>query len=509
MMNDNKKVILATAPVDLFEKWVAPPLGLAYIASCLEREGYNVEIVDCHLNYFSIKKSAEIISNKKADVVGFSAFTINRFNVIEIIRKIKKSNPNTLIITGGPHFSVTAEDTLRNVPEIDVVVIGEGETTTTELLNAYFSNKPLQDIKGICFRGEGNKIIITEFRPPIKDLDSLPMPAYHLLELKKYKAFTYYFTNLTKEEKKLPSAGVVSSRGCPNSCIFCANNTELLKTFFRKREPKKFVDEIQFLYKNYDFKIFNFWDDTFTLSKEYVLDICNEIIQRKLNIKWYVRARVNTVDGEMLEKMKEAGCIAVLYGVESGSDKILKVIKKNITTEQVKNIIMASVNMGLDVLTGFMISFPQETKDDVEKTMALVRELRSYSNKVYEIDLAPTVIYPGTIIEKIAMDEGRIFPKDFSWNKKFEFQKNKQLLVSPYIPIYTQNFTLEEIMAYRLRNKLQQQLRKSKIKLLNKAIGFIKGIRSFQDLKTLFLIYSSLKNNKNKQSTERKCHAAN
>jgi len=492
--NKNKKIVLATAPEEFIfmDIWYSPPLGLAYIASCLEKDGYDVEIVDSHLNKYNVDKAARVIVNKKPDAIGLTATTNNRFKAIELSKKIKELNPNIFIFAGGPHFSTTAEDAIYNISSIDVVVIGEGEYTCVELLNNYFSEKPLRDVRGIVFREsvDNNKIIKTEKRHIINDLDLLPIPSYHLLELKRYSPLPYYFTNLTEKEKRLPAAGIISSRGCPNSCVFCANNSEALKTSFRRRSPKRFVDEVQSIREKYNIVIFNFWDDTFTLSKQHVLDICNEIIQRNLKIKWFARARFNAVDREILLNMKNAGCIAIQYGAESGSEKILKIINKNITVGQIRRVVKDSVRLGIDSLVAFMVSFPGETRDDVEMTFDLIKELLSYSEKVFETDLSPTTIYPGTIIEKIALREGKVIPKDFSWNKKYEFKKNKQLLIVPTIPIYTQQFTLEEIMAFRLKNKFRQRLKQSNLKIFLKGIKFITSIRDFSDLKTLFLIIS-------------------
>lgn len=490
----NRKIVLATAPFDFIEAWYTPPLGLAYIASCLEKEGYSVEIIDSQLRKFNIEKAAKTIVRSNPDAVGLGAMTDNRFNAIELTKEIKRLKPDIFIFVGGPHFSTTAEDAIGNIPTIDAVVIGEGEYSSVELLNCYFSGGSLCHVKNICYKDKhaNKKIVKTEIQPVVENLDLLPMPAYHLLELNKYDSLGYYLTNLTRKEKRLPAASVISSRGCPNSCIFCANNSGDMKTKFRARNPQLFVDEIQYLYEKYDFRIFNFWDDTFTISKEFVLIVCEEIIKRGLRIKWFVRGRVNTASREILQCMKDAGCITILFGIESGSERILKTLKKNITLEQVKRSVKDAADVGIDVLPAFMISFPGETYEDIEKTLRLIKELRSYSNKISETDLSPTIIYPGTVIEKIALEEGRIFPKEFSWNKKIEFNRNKLLLINSFTPIYSQQFTLEEIMAFRLKNKFQQQLKQPKLKILSKVIRFILAIRSFKDIKSLFLIFQNL-----------------
>lgn len=486
-----KKIILATAPEYFMEVWYSAPLGLAYIASHLEKAGYDVEIVDSHLNRYSIRQAARAIVSKKPDAVGLTASSDNRFKAIELSREIRALDPDVFIFAGGPHFSATAEDAISNVPHIDAVVRGEGEFSAVELLDSHFSGKNLNDIMGICFR-ENGRAVSTARRPAIDDLDALEMPAYHLLELKKYNPLPSYFTNLTEEEKRLPAAGVVTSRGCPNSCIFCANNSENMKTVFRKRAPAKIVDEIDFLNKKYGVRVLNIWDDTFTISKKHVLDVCGEILSRGLCVKWYARARVDSVDKEMLVAMKKAGCIALLYGAESGSEKILKVINKNISVEMIRRAVRYAVEARIDIMVAFMISFPGEEKEDVLATLDLARELRSYGNNVYAIDLSPTVIYPGTIIEKIALDEGGIIPRGFSWNKRHEFRKNSQLLVVPSLPIYTQKFSLEEIMAFRLINKSRQNSDQPKVNLVQKAIRLARSIKGLRDIKMLVSIFNSL-----------------
>lgn len=195
---------------------------------------------------------------------------------------------------------------------------GEGEITVVELLDTHFNKGDLNKMLGIAYKRSG-EIINNPKRPLIENLDSIHMPAWHLFNLSKYKA-------VLEGEYKTRSIGVISSRGCPNQCSFYANAS--FWNTLRLHSPKNFVDGVEFLHKEYNYQSFDFWDDTITLVREHILDICQEIINRGLDIVWYARARVDTVDEEMLKTMKKAGCRIISFGVESGSKNILKNIKK-------------------------------------------------------------------------------------------------------------------------------------------------------------------------------------
>ncbi|MDP2946545.1 MAG: radical SAM protein, partial [Nanoarchaeota archaeon] len=185
---------------------------------------------------------------------------------------------------------------------------------------------------------------------------------------------------------------------------------------------KKFVDEVEFLQKEYGFRGFDFWDDTLTMVNEHAIAICEEIIRRKLDIVWYARARVNTVNKDLLELMRKAGCIRISYGVESGSPRILKVIRKNITIDQVKEAVKASSDVGMAVVENFMVNLPDETLDDLKQTIEVMKWLHQVKNSYPSYGF--TVVYPGTELELMAKERG-IMPKNFSWNSPYESPKYK------------------------------------------------------------------------------------
>ena len=466
----NKKIILLIPPQEKFSKDYIPSLGVGYVAANLEKNGYQVKIIDSHAERYDNSITIKRILEENPSAIGVTSITQNRFNAIEIIKELKKQQENLFIFVGGRHFHHTYKSTLRLIPEIDVIVKGEGEITAVELLNSYFNKKDFREVLGIAYHRNG-EIISTPERPLIKNLDELPIHAWHLFDLSKYHA------TLEGEYKTL-SIGVISSRGCPSQCTFCANAS--FWNTLRFRSPKNFIDEVEFLHKNHGYQSFDFWDDTITLSRIHIFGICQEIINRGLNIIWYARARVNTVDEEMLKIMKKAGCRIISFGVESGSETILRNIKKNITLEQVERAFELSAKLGFITKAFFMFSLPGEKLIDVEKTNKLIYKLLSYGRKhrtpVY-IGKAYTIIYPGTEIEKEAIKEGCL-NRNFDWNKKETIKRSIELGFDPYIPVYeNKELPIEKIKEFN--RKLDLKL----INIFRKIFYHLSQIKKLSDLK--------------------------
>jgi anaerobic magnesium-protoporphyrin IX monomethyl ester cyclase len=404
------KIILTTAPrsVGDIERGGLPFLSLGYLASSLLLDGHDVRIVDAHTMRINPEEAGNRTLQLDPEAVGIIANTHNRFPAIELVKFLKKKKPNLKIILGGPHFGVTALDAMKVIPEIDFIVKGEGELTTRELLKTNFEMTKLKDLPGLVYRDQNGLVIENIDRPFIKNLDDLPMPAWHLFDFSIYKT-----------KPLLPGGGKViglmSSRGCPSRCIFCAS-IALHKGMFRRHSPKKFVDEIENLYKNYGYRSFNFWDDTFTVLKSHTTEVCEEIIRRKLDISWYTPCRVNTPDAELFRLMKKAGCVRVNFGIEAGSPRILKIIKKGITMEQARSAIKAAVDVGLEVTCNFLVVHPYETWEDIKMTVDAMKEFKAIKNVIPSYSFIN--IYPGTELEEIAKKEG-LMPVDFSWNSPY------------------------------------------------------------------------------------------
>ncbi|PJE59907.1 MAG: hypothetical protein COU85_01175, partial [Candidatus Portnoybacteria bacterium CG10_big_fil_rev_8_21_14_0_10_44_7] len=346
------KIVLTTAPRaegDL-ERGGLPFLGIGYIAAYLEKFGHQVKITDPHNLLWNTEQAAREILAFAPEAVGVTATTNNRFKAIKLIRELKRQKPALFVFVGGPHFAMTAQNALSVVPEIDCVVKGEGETTTKELLANLTSQ---ESVAGLVFRNKEGKIKETPSRPFTLNINEFSRPAWHLYDLEKY--------HRRIDGTNIRAIGVISSRGCPNRCAFCVNAAFRGSTL-RLRDPQKFVDEVEFLQRQYGFTGFDFWDDTLTVSKDHVRAICQEINRRQLNIKWYARARANTVNQEILAIMARSGCIRISYGGESGSQRILNLIKKGITPQQVISACRWASQAGMAVMVNFMVNLPHETR---------------------------------------------------------------------------------------------------------------------------------------------------
>lgn len=473
MDNKEKHIIaLVIPPLEKIDKEYMPNIGIGYLAAALENSGYQVFIFDSFIEGYDEESVAEAAARSGAEAVGITTTTNNRFRAIKTIKLIKSKKPGIFVFVGGRHFHHTAESALKNVPEIDAVVRGEGELAIVEILNKYFASQSINNVKGLVYR-DGDKIITNPLQPLIKDLDSLPFPAWHLFKLEKYIA------SLSGEYNGLKSIGVISSRGCPNLCTFCANAS--FWNTLRLRSPKNFVDEVEMLNKKYGYKTFNFWDDTMTMVPSHILGICDEIIKRKLDIVWYARARVNTVNENMLKKMKEAGCTVISYGIESGSPRILKSIKKNITVEQVLKAYDLSLRLGFVTKAFLMESFPGETLDDLKQTYDLKMKLlmigAKYRKSVHTYSGNCTLIYPGTEIENIALREN-FLPTDFDWNKSCRLPLNEKFKAGHTVPLYeSPTLKLKEI------KKFDTNYNKKLGVLFKKFIYHISLIRNISDIK--------------------------
>lgn len=377
---------------------VQPPLGLAYIANFIKSHGHCVKIIDTSFckNVFSDIRTD--IAEFKPDFVGISATTPQIANALRIAEYIKKFAPSIKIILGGYHVSALPKESAAN-QYVDIVVYGEGEITMLEILEG----KDLDNISGICFR-QNEEIKINPPRPLIEDLDSLPFPLWEQLPVKEY----YYFPQ--------KAIGVISGRGCPCNCSFCASSV-INRRRYRLRSPANFVDEIEWLHKNYRIKNLFFLDETFTINLGRTEDICNLILERKIPIKWTCDTRVDHLTKPILRIMKSAGCQLVRFGVESADDKILKAIGKGITLEQVERVVSWSRELGINTAAYYQLGCPYETPDSLKKTLLFSKKLKTnLSHFSMHVPLPGTqtweIVKEGKILRCIAKDWGEYIRYD-------------------------------------------------------------------------------------------------
>ena len=371
------KIALVASPYPLTEA-PSPPLGITYVAATCLDAGADVAIFDYIVSQYTPKKLRHDIDSFNPDVLGTNSVTMNFLAAAAIIREAKQYKPSIITMMGGPHVSFDIEQTLEQYPEIDLIVVGEGEETLKEILPVINDKSHWHRIKGIAFR-DNDQIIVTPQRSLIEDVDSLPMPARHLLPMSRYQALGF-------------PVSIITSRGCPNRCIFCLGR-KMVGYKVRHRSPIKVADEIEHLL-TYGIDRINVADDTFTANKKLAKELCNEIIRRGLKVGWSAFSRVNTVDIEMLQLMREAGCDCISFGIESGNPEMLKRIRKGITLDQARTAIKYCKEAGIAPHASFIVGLPGENHQTLKDTEEFAESLEiDYGHHM----LAP---FPGTDVRE-------------------------------------------------------------------------------------------------------------
>ena len=402
--------ILLINPYYPISETPSPPLGLAYLAAALSEVGIEAKILDLVVFPYSRTLLQNMLEQYRPQMAGLTAVTMTFDNAMDVIRDIKRLNPDIVTVMGGPHVTFCARQTLRNHSELDIVVLGEGERTIVELSRAVDMGANWSSVNGIAYRS-GVEVCRTAQREPVTDLDDLPLPARHLLPLGRYRALG------------MP-VSLTTSRGCPFKCIFCVGR-KMVGSRIRYRSAKKIVDEMQYL-KTLQFHQINIADDLFTADKKHCLAVCDEIVKRRLNITWTSFARVDTVSEKILAAMKTAGCSAISFGIESGNPQILKTIKKGITREQVVKAVNMCRRTGIKPYASFILGLPGETSQTIRETMAFGEELKSHGLSYGFHLLAP---FPGTEIRENSDLYGiKILTDDWS-----EYHANRAIVETPAV----------------------------------------------------------------------------
>lgn len=376
------------------------PLGLAYIAAYLERKNYSVTILDTLALNWDKTKVESYLKENHFEIIGVQILTPMYIRAQEILKIIKRVSPESRIVCGGAHVTIMPESTMKENIEIDYGIIGDGEETMAEFVDAITNNKPLEHIKGIIYRASNGELKRTPARDFKDNLDEFPLPARHLLPMDKYKpSVTYY--------RRLPSYIMITSRGCPYQCSYCCR---IAGKKFRSHSLQRVFDEIDILINKYHAKEIIFRDDSFTLNNKFVVELCNEMIKNGYHkrIKWTCMTRVNLVTYDLLRLMKKAGCWSIHYGVESGNQRLLDIINKGITLEDSKNALNWTRKAGIETKAFFMLGLPTETKGESIKTINFAKEI--------DPDWAQFTIttpYPGTELYEMAKKKGYI--KSFKW----------------------------------------------------------------------------------------------
>lgn len=380
------KIGLVNPANELVEKQM--PLGLGYLASYILSKNNDV-IVQVLDTAIASKKEVAYFISERYDLVGVSVTSFTYRDALKLIKLFKENDPNVLIVLGGPHVSLMMEQVMQE-PLIDIAVYGEGEITFDEIIKSIkkdpnrLNTEHLQTIKGLIYRKNG-EIIVNPPRDLIKDLDTLPFPAFHLFPMKRYPG-------------KYP---LITSRGCPFSCVFCASS-KIWGRRWRARSPKNIIAEVKYIIKHFGVRPIDFHDDSFNINLDRVNALCDEFINNKIKIPWGVRGiRADKLNFDIAKKMRKAGCSHVAIGIESANPDMLKRMGKRETIEQIQHGIQTLQSAHIDVLGQFMIGNPGETLDTVKESIKFVKE-----NNI-EAEFGTIVPFPRTQLWDYVQKNGR------------------------------------------------------------------------------------------------------
>lgn len=389
------------------------PLGVGYLSSVLIHNGFSDTIL-LDGTFQSEYECLTTVRDKRPDVLGISVQTMYADRAFSFAKKVKGSCPNTMIVFGGPHATILPLETIRN-PFVDVVCVGEGEYTFLELIKGV----DLRAINGIVFRDDGH-IVSNPPRSPIKDLDEIPFPAYHLYH-------PYYFKR---------AIGMMASRGCPFNCSFCQPALRKIFPGMRFRSPENVIEEMTILRDRYHVKLIQFHDDTFTVNKAWVTKLCEAMMKENLGIKWIANSRADTVSPSLLKLMRNAGCIQLNIGVESGDPFIRNVVLgKNISDEHIINCFKWTKEVGIKRYAFLMVGTPGESMLSIVKTLKLLDLIKPDGGTV-----TVTTPLPGTKLFKFCEEQRILTAKRY---EEIDYTQG-------YSVIRRKNFTPNEIKRVRV-----------------------------------------------------------
>ena len=384
------KILLINPPYERIPKEI--PLGLAYIASFLENNGHGAAVLDIDGCGYGKKEVEEIISRSDCDCFGIGGLSSTYRYVKWLASIIKFHHPHKIIIAGNM-VATAHPETLLNNSNVDIAVIGEGEVTCKELLEVTGRAGNLDTVRGIAYKKDG-EVIFTPPRERIHDLNELPFPAWEHFPVKTYLRNPIY------REHGLRSLNISTIRGCPFDCIFCSR---VFGRTVTKRSIDNIISEIKELIKRFQVQYIAIIDDLFISDQKHVYEFCDKLIAEDLGIRWGAAGRVNLINEPLLEKMKAAGCDLLSFGFESGSQKILDIMKKRVKVEQAEKAIKLTREAGIRVIGSFMLGMIGETKETVEETIDFIKRTDLPNCRFFF-----ATPYPGTVLYDTANKMGRI-----------------------------------------------------------------------------------------------------
>lgn len=366
------KIALINPPVQSrYVHSIDEPLGILYLASQL-RDNHDVIIIDSFTHKLTVEETIDLCIHVEADIVGLSTVFSTAYKTSkEICEGIKKLSPEIITIVGGNTATFMAEE-LALMPFIDYVVRGEADISFPSLIRSLESGKDIETVKGISY-SKDDRILNNPSQPLVKNLDTLPFPARDLLPM----------------SEDYPRA-ILSTRGCAYGCLYCSTSAFWGKGF-RSRSIDNIMEEIYALSQDGNLSFFSFADDCFTLVPKRAIEICGRIKDMKLNSTWNCTGRIETIDDELLKALSSAGCKSIFFGIESGSEKVLEILNRKYTKEDVVKVYKLCIENGIKPYFSFIMGLPFENMEDIEETYKLINKLKGVENGIHI--LTP---FPGT-----------------------------------------------------------------------------------------------------------------
>ena len=445
------KVLLINPPQTFYHGSDQPagnlPIGLMYIAAVLDQAGYQTEILDAFMADCAFEKSGDAINvgmpfqqikqeivSRKPDIVGVAGpFTCQLENSLKVSNLAKEVDPSILTVMGGPHVTLVPKEFLEEERSVDIAVTGEGEYTMLDIAHHFEGKKQLSEIQGIAYRQNG-KVMVNQPRPFIKDLDELPYPAYHLVDMEHYLTSKMGYRSFRDR-----AISMITSRGCPFNCCFCSVHLHMGRGF-RAHSPDYVIKHIQYVVEKFKVKNIFFEDDNLTFDLDRFEAICDGIIQNKIKIGWETPngVRADCLNLNLLKKMKQSGCQSVFFGVESGDQQILdKVICKSLDLNRVVETAKNAKDIGLKTGGFYIIGFPGEKKENMQKTVDFALKLkRDYDVGMHLFMATPSY---GTRLYEECKSKGYI-QENLTWNAFAEARQPKGMPL-----ISTPDFTPQEV----------------------------------------------------------------
>jgi radical SAM superfamily enzyme YgiQ (UPF0313 family) len=418
----------------------AAPLNLGYLVAYLRKHDgrHDYRIIDAEARRLRFDDIDEEIRDFGPDLVGLTMATPAYLHVMEIVDRVKAIGKDIIVVVGGPHPSAHAANVVAESP-IDVAFMGESEESFRILVDKIESGGSLLDVPSIAFRGPDGAVDVTTRGELISNLDDIPFPARDLLPTH------LYHVPATRAEGGGAMANMITSRGCPYDCTYCDSRVIWTRRT-RARSPGNVVDEIQECHDRLGARTFSFHDDIFPMNRDRTIEICREIRRRKLDITWTCMTRVNFVWPDVMEEMNRAGCQKLLFGLESGSDEMLKSIKKKATTEQAREAMKIVKAAGIKTGASFMIGNIDETEETVRQTVEFAKSL-DLDSAVFFV----AVPYPGTELYQQAKDRGYL-RKDLVWEDFAVVGKGRSPMELPHLPSKRiRELQIEALRSYYLR----------------------------------------------------------